>query len=684
MLRGRDAERTTIEALLDGARDGISGALILRGEPGIGKSALLGYAADYAAGMRVLRGIGVESEGELPFAGLHLLLRPALDRLGALPEPQREALSAAFGLATGRGGDQFMIGAGVLTLLADLAEDAPLLCLIDDAQWLDRASAEALLFAARRLDRDGVVMIFAVRDYADALASTGIAEIRLPGLDADSAALLLDDQGASLSPVMRDRIVTETRGNPLALRELPAVAGLPGAQLGPMPLTSRVLDAFHHQVRALPPPCQWLLLVAAADDTGALGLLMRAAGITGVEDLQPAETRGLISLSPDQLVFRHPLIRAAVYHGAPLGQRIAAHLALAAAEGADIDRRAWHLAAATTGPDEQVAADLERAADRATARTGHAAAAAAYDRAAQLSADPIAATRRLVRAAEAGTHAGQLEWARVRADRALPNVSDIATQASLIAVRARAEFETGGLRAAHDQLIDGAVMIADHDPERAFWLVVEALHAAWASPTDRQLVADTVDRFDTVGLAPDSPLMAVAWLSRWGTAVMLDRDTATFPPLGPLIAQARAAGAAAGPHGQIEVASRAFMAGRDEESAEIAAALVADARAKGLLTPMPDGLGLLTLAQVLLGRHRDALISGTEALRIGRDSGHSLWVSYASGALAYVAAIQGDEVACRAHAEAAGPDHTAQPGSAAGSRPILLPSTTPAAVSAPG
>ena len=253
MLHGRCAERTAIDALLDRARAGASGALVLRGEPGIGKTALLDHAADRAFGLRVLRGAGVESEAELPFAGLHLLLRSILDRLDRLPGPQRGALGGAFGLGAGdSGGDRFLIGAGVLSLLADVAEDAPLLCLIDDAQWLDRASAEALLFAARRLDRDGVVMIFAVRDYAGALVATGIPELHLDGLDAESAAALLDEHDTGLPPARRARLVAETHGNPLALLELPVLFAAHGSPAGPLPLTSRVLDAFHHQVRALP------------------------------------------------------------------------------------------------------------------------------------------------------------------------------------------------------------------------------------------------------------------------------------------------------------------------------------------------------------------------------------------------------------------------------------------------
>jgi DNA-binding CsgD family transcriptional regulator len=657
MLRGRRAEQERIDALLDAARDGISGALVVRGEPGIGKTALLDHAAQRAGGMRVLRGAGIESEAELPFAGLHLLLHSAMDGLAALPGPQQRALSGAFGLGAG-GGDRFLIGAGVLSLLAHLAEQAPLLCLVDDAQWLDRASAEALLFAARRLDREGVVILFAVREYAGTFAPAGIPELALAGLDRESAAELLDDLGAAVAPGLRDRLISETHGNPLALRELPPLIATQGAHLGVIPLTSRVLDAFHHQVRALPPDSHTVLLLAAADDTGSVPVLLRAATTLGhgVADLQPAEASGLVSLATGTLVFRHPLIRAAAYHGSPLSRRVAAHAALADAYAEDPDRRAWHLALAATGADEGVAGDLERAAGRAHARGGHGAAAAAYERAAGLSEDRGAATRRITLACEAGVRAGQLEWARSRAERAARDVTDPATLARLAEVRAGADFVQGELRSAHGRLTDAARLVAHADPERAFWMLMQSMHAAWAAATDEQLIAATVDRFDELGLDRDDQLMGVAWLARWATALVLQRDPGGFPPLDDVLPRARAAGAAAGPRALIEVASRSFVAARDEECADIATTLVAQARDQGIIFVLPAGLGLATLSQVVLGRHREAWISGTEAISIARDTGQPLWGSYAAGALAYLAAVEGDEDRCRHYVDAAALD----------------------------
>jgi DNA-binding CsgD family transcriptional regulator len=658
MLRGRRAEQERIDALLAAARDGISGALVVRGEPGIGKTALLERAAQRADGVRVLRGAGIESEAELPFAGLHLLLRPAVDALEALPGPQRHALAGAFGLGEAGGGDRFLVGAAVLSLLAHLAEAQPLLCLVDDAQWLDRPSAEALLFAARRLDREGVVMLFAMREHAGAFVPAGVPELRLAGLDPESAGKLLDDLGVTLPADQRERLITETHGNPLALRELPPLIAKQGAHLGVIPLTSRVLDAFHHQVRALPPASRQMLLVAAADDTGAVPVLLRAADALGLRaaDLQPAEASGLVSVTAGGLAFRHPLIRAAAYHGAPLGQRVAVHAALADAHVHDADRRAWHLALAATGADERVATELERAAHRAHARGGHGAAAAAYERAAALSSDRAAAARRILLACEAGVHGGRLVWARAQAERAARDIADPVVLARLAAVRAGADFAQGELRRAHGLFTEAALRIAGDDPERAFWMLMQSLHAAWAAPTNEELIAATVDRFDAPGLDPDGPLMGVAWLARWATALVLDRDPAGFPPLDTVLSRARDAGRAAGPRALIEVASRAFVAARDEECADIATALVAEARERGTVYALPGGLGLATLSQALLGRHREAWISGTEAVAIARDTGQPLWLSYAAGALAYLAAVEGDEAGCHEHAELAALD----------------------------
>ncbi len=657
MLLGRVAQQETIDALLARAREGVSGALIIRGEPGVGKTALLQYAAARADGMQVLHGTGIESEVELPFAGLHLLLKPGLERLGALPGPQQRALSGAFGLASGEPGDRFLVGLGALSLLSELTEQAPLLCLIDDAQWLDRASAEALGFVARRLDREGIVILFAARDYAQAFPSAGIPDMQLQGLDAASSCGLLEEHDVRLPPGQRDQLIAETRGNPLALLELPPILAAPphggSLPLGPVPLTDRVLGAFSHQVRLLPPRTQILLLVAAAEDTGDLTMALRAGACLGVSvaDLQPAETSGLVSLAAGTLVFRHPLIRAAVYHGVPFSQRVAAHRALAAAYDGhrDTDRRAWHQAVAATGPDEQVAAGLELTAGRAAGRSGYAAAAAAYERAAQLSEDTAAATRRLTFASEAALGGGELDRARGLAERAGRDAADPAIEARLVQVRAGAHFGLGAIRTAHALLTAGATSIAATDTVRAFWMVAEALYALWLSPLDEDLIAATVGQFDTLALAPDDPLRLIVWLARWDAAMIAGSGTEDFPPLEEVIARVEAAGASASPLRPAMLVAAAILVGQDVAAARVAAAIVAESRARGMIVALPAGLVLLAIAELLLGRYRSALLSGTEGLQAARDTGQPAWISNACGLLAYHAAIAGDEQRCREH-----------------------------------
>ncbi|WUH94786.1 AAA family ATPase [Streptomyces sp. NBC_00433] len=426
MLHGRDGEAAALRALLDGARAGHSGVLVLRGEAGIGKTALLDDLVAAAGDMTVVRGSGVEFEAELPFAGLQLLLRTAQGALDALPEPQRRALRAAFGLATEGAGEPMFVGLAVLSLLSEHAGDGPLLCVVDDAQWLDRASTDALLFAARRLDAEGVALVFAARDGEGAFAAPGLPELRPAALDeAAAAALLADRAGPLAEPVLR-RVLAEAQGNPLALLELPvglreSDAGA-GAGAGTLPLTSRLQLAFHGRASHLPRGTQTLLLVAAADHTGELGTILRAAADLGadVADLPPAQDTGLVTVDGTALRFRHPLVRAAIHQRAALPERLAAHRALARAADPEreADHRAWHLAAAATGPDESVATALEKTAGRARERSGHTAAAAAYDRAARLSTDPGARLRRLLLAAESASEAGEIPRARAFADQA--------------------------------------------------------------------------------------------------------------------------------------------------------------------------------------------------------------------------------------------------------------------------
>jgi hypothetical protein len=354
-LLGRRGECAALDQMLDRARTGHSAVLVVRGEPGIGKTALLAYAAGQARGFRVVRAWGVESEMELAFAGLHQLCIPMLDRLEHLPSPQREALRVAFGLREGNAPDQFLVGLAVLSLLAEAADDQPLACFVDDAQWLDRASAQSLAFAARRLQADPVLLMFAVREPSDDHQLASLPELRLSGLgDRDARVLLASAVHGRLDAQVRDRIVTEARGNPLALLELPR--GLGPAELAgrfwlpdTRPLASRIEHSFYRQFRELPHQTQQLLLTAAAEPTGDVTLLWRAARLQGIaaDAVVPAEAVGLVQLGT-QVQFRHPLVRSGVYQAASEADRRAAHRALAEATdpNVDADRRAWHRAQA--------------------------------------------------------------------------------------------------------------------------------------------------------------------------------------------------------------------------------------------------------------------------------------------------------------------------------------------------
>src|SRR5215470_1441557 len=395
-LLDRRRERAAVDRVLDQARAGSSAVLVMRGEPGIGKTALLGYAADRALGFRVVRAWGVESEMELAFAGLHQLCVAMLGRLDQLPGPQREALAVAFGMREGQAPDRFLVSLAVLSLLAVTAEDQPLACLVDDAQWLDRASMQCLAFAARRLLAEPVALIFAAREPGDDLELAGLPGLTVTGLDdADACALLASAVGGRLDAEVRDRIVAETGGNPLALLQLPR--GLGPAELAggfwlpdPRPLASRIESSFYRQFRSLPRETRRLLFTAAAEPTGDVTLLWRAADLQGIpaDAATAAEAAGLVELDA-RVHFGHPLIRSAVYQAASISDRRAAHRALAEATDpdADADRRAWHLAHAASRPDETVAAELERSAGRAQARGGLAAAAAFLEFAANRGSD---------------------------------------------------------------------------------------------------------------------------------------------------------------------------------------------------------------------------------------------------------------------------------------------------------
>ena len=414
-LTDRRDERGVLDRLANAVRSGESRALVVRGDAGVGKSVLLDYLAGRASGSacRVARVVGVQSEMELAFAGLHQLCAPMLGCAERLPVPQRDALRAALGMAAGPPPDRFLVGLAVLSLLSEAAGDRPLICLIDDEQWLDQASAQALGFTARRLAADPVALVFAARDPGAELA--GLPELEVTGLaDSDARALLDSALPGPLDARVADLIVAETRGNPLALLELPR--GLNPAELaggfglpGAAPLAGRIEDSFARQLEALPPESRRLVQLAAADPSGDRALVGRAAGrlVIPVQAADPAAEAGLVEFG-GRVRFRHPLARSAAYRSASVSDRRQIHAALAEVTDpiADPDRRAWHRAQAAAGPDEQVAAELERSAKRAQARGGLAAAAAFLERAVALTADPARHAERALAAAQASLQAG--------------------------------------------------------------------------------------------------------------------------------------------------------------------------------------------------------------------------------------------------------------------------------------
>jgi DNA-binding CsgD family transcriptional regulator len=414
VLCGRAAECRTLDELLKAAHTGESRVLVLRGESGVGKTALLEYALERAVGCRVGRAAGVQAEMELAFAGLHQVCMPLLGGLDRLPGPQRDALSTAFGLTTGIPPDRFFVGLAVLSLFSDVAAERPLVCIVDDAQWLDQASAQTLAFVARRLLAESVAMVFATREASSELA--GLPELVVDGLsDDDARALLGSVLRGPVDEGVRSRIVAETRGNPLALLELPPAEltggfGLPDAAA----LSGRIEKSFERRLESLPADTRRVLLIAAAEPVGDPVLVWRAAERLGADHTAaaPAQAAGLVEFGA-RVQFRHPLVRSAVYRAATLEDRQRAHGALAEATDLELDpdRRAWHRAHAAPGPDEAVAAELERSAGRAQARGGIAAAAAFLERAAELTRDPGRRAERAVAAAHAKHLAGAPEAA---------------------------------------------------------------------------------------------------------------------------------------------------------------------------------------------------------------------------------------------------------------------------------
>ncbi|MEU0945410.1 AAA family ATPase [Streptomyces canus] len=641
-LIDRQNERRALGDLLAGAKDGRSGVLVLRGEAGIGKSELLKYLLERATGWRTVSAVGVQSEMELSYAGLHQLCAPLLSGIDNLPEPQRDALRTAFGLHIGAVPDRFLVGLATLSLLSDAAGSEPLLCVVDDAQWLDHVSAQTLEFVARRLLAESVVLAVAVREPTSGEMFTGLPELPLTGLfEEDSRKLLASVVTGPLDRRVRDRIVAESRGNPLALIELPhtlKALDLTGdsGRIGTGPVSNRLEQDFLRRVRGLPGETQRLLFLAAAEPVGDTTLLRQAAeqlGIAVDAAAADAEASGLITLGT-WARFRHPLVRSAAYRAAVPDDRREAHRALADVTDArlDPDRRAWHLARATVGPDEAVAAELERSADRAQSRGGVAAAAAFLDRAAQLTPDPASRGTRALAAAHAKYQAGAFDAAR-----------ELAAAAEL--------GPLDELGAARSILLRGRIMSASHSAGAGLPLLLEA--ARRLEPLDaglaRETYRDAIYAALTAGRLPHGKgilEVAQAILATPAPAeptrddLLLDGQarltTEGYAAGAPLLRRALAAFRAGGipPKeglGWLPLACRLAHSTWDFESWSVLSAQLVDlARGTGAVSVLPSALLLRLSNRVFAGDLAGAGSLVAEATAIGEATGSSFFAHYSA------------------------------------------------------
>ena len=650
---GRDRELAVVLDLLQPGETA-GRALVLYGDAGIGKSTLLDAAAERARanGWQVLHADGSERETGLAFAGLHQLLKPVLDGVRLLPPRQRAALLSAFGVEDDpTAPEQLLIGAAVLALLSDLGEERPLLAVVDDAQWIDRGSLDALAYAARRLDTAPIVLLFAARGQAaPAGFDRGLDTLAIGPLAHDAANQLLDRQPRPLAGRARLRVIGQAAGNPLALVELAKTvaddeASGQGWAPDALPLTERLERIFAAHLADLPAPTRRLLLLAAADDGGDLASVLAAAGALQpggpadalVAGWLPAEEAGFIRVDNQRVRFRHPLVRSGVYHAAPFAERRDAHLALAEALHAEPDRRAWHLAAACLHPDEKAAAALEATADRAARRGGYAAAARALERAAQLSPEPADQARRLALGADAAAFTGQVEW-----------VLELAAMAAALAeepqVRALAAHSTGWALSqttrhhkALSVLLHTGRLGTDH---AAVALVNAALVAYYAGDEGyRREVLDAVSR---LGLPTDNP---------WRIWVVASTDP--FHSRKELVA---ALEAAAGTGISLQMAALGAAAWTLDETAlavDLLATAVERRRAEGALGGSGSAQLCLGWAYADQGRFGEAHVAAVAAAAIAVEGGLQLVAAGTHALEAELCGVRGDAAGAREHAAAA-------------------------------
>jgi DNA-binding CsgD family transcriptional regulator len=656
-LYGREDELRVVAGLVRGLTGRAGGALLVRGEAGIGKSALLAAAGTLAAeaGVRRLTATGIQAETRLPYAGLHQLLRPLLPRADRLAPRLRDALMSAFGLAQADASGPFLIGLAALELISDAAADTPVLLIADDAQWLDEPSCAALGFVARRLAAESAALLAAVRDgLTSSLDDAGLPELRLPGLAEVPAAALLDAQSPGLDSALRDLLLAEAAGNPLALVELPksvrpgpaAAGGLSGS---PLPLTTRLEHAFAAQQSGLPETTRAVLLAAAADDgSDPTEILATASALTRTPvtavALLPAIAAGLAQLSETGLRFRHPLMRSAVYQAASVARRRAAHTALADLLYGSPDRRAWHLAAAALGPDEQVAADLEAAAVRAEDRSAFSVAADAYRRAAQLSDDTFSRTRRLLLAAETALSSGHLRLGHelLRAAESLDLTPEQRTLVSW-----KRETYGGGVWSGASQL-DSLVRLAEQmhlagETRTAVDVLSNtALRCYWGNPGPRTRAA-VIAAVERAGLPETAPalLMILGCADPVRTGARVNAAVKTITPDRTLPTETLCAGFAA-------TATWAW-----DRGLPLLDAAVDGLRREGRLGLLTQALTSQAWAAVHLARLPAAVAAAGEASLLAAETGQGHWTGVNQLVRAVAASAAGDDAAADALAQQA-------------------------------
>ena len=659
-LLGRDRECARVQQLVAGAREGRSGVLVIRGEAGIGKSALLEYAREVGRDLVVLASAGVETESELAFSTLGDLLRPVLPALERIPVAQAAALRNAFALGPVAPPARYGVAAGTLSLLAAAAEEVALLATVDDAQWVDAGSSEALLFAARRLHAEGVAVLFGLRDgEPTTFASTGLPALELAGLERSDGAALINAQGRPIAPAVSMRLVDETRGNPLALIELPRLLS-DGQRAGrdalddPLPAGTALERAFLRRVSALPATSRRALIVAAASDSGELDAIVRALARIGLSAsaLESAESAGLIRIAGGLLEWSHPLLRSALYHGVPAAERRAAHAALAAAllELGLIERRAWHQAASSLAADEAVAEALEQVALASRARSGHAAAASAFERAAGLTPDDERRARRLLEAARDQQLVGRLDGAIELLDQALRRTADPLLRADIQLLRGATVLWGSSAPSMTEQLLAAeAARVAPLDPGRAVRMLAEA-SIAWTMMGDCPRSLESARQACALADRADSSVRAMAG-ALLGNSLVLCGEAAAADPLVKLSQRMFEASDPLATSGSfVQLAGHASVWIEDYTAARHVFDLTIDAaRRASALALLSFPLACLSELDFRMGRWTSAYAEAAEAVRLADELEQLSELSFSLVCLARIEAAQGREADCAAH-----------------------------------